>query len=154
MTNSIERRILQLLPYQKPFRFVDNLVCIDSNEIRGDYSFRDDEFFYEGHFPGNPVTPGVILTEAMAQIGLVSFGIYLLLEQNIKIEHLVITPVFTSVEVDFLKPVYAGEKVQVVSRKEYFRLNKLKCYVEMMDKKNIMVCKGYLSGIFLRDQNQ
>ncbi|MDA0197058.1 MAG: hydroxymyristoyl-ACP dehydratase [Bacteroidetes bacterium] len=154
MTNSIEHRILQLLPYRKPFRFVDNLICIDSSEIRGDYTFRDDEFFYEGHFPGNPVTPGVILTEAMAQIGLVSFGIYLLLKKNINIEHSDITPIFTSIEVDFLKSVFASEKIHVISKKVYFRLNKLKCYVEMMDKNNIPVCKGYLSGIFLQDQNQ
>ena len=44
----------------------------------GFYTFKEDEYFYQGHFKDNPITPGVILTEVMAQIGVVCLGIYLL----------------------------------------------------------------------------
>ncbi|MDQ3230519.1 MAG: hypothetical protein M3Q07_01770, partial [Pseudobdellovibrionaceae bacterium] len=63
-------RILALVPQQKPFRFVDRIIEVDEQRIVGQYQFREDEWFYRGHFPGNPVTPGVILVECMAQIGL------------------------------------------------------------------------------------
>ncbi len=70
--------VLELLPQKRPFRFVDRLIRLDENGAVGEYTFRDDESFYPGHFPGNPVTPGVILTEAMCQTGIVALGIYLL----------------------------------------------------------------------------
>ena len=71
-------QIISLLPYQKPFLFVEGIDSISEDEIKGHYTFKKDESFYEGHFKNNPITPGVILTECMAQIGLVCLGIYLL----------------------------------------------------------------------------
>ena len=71
-------QIIQQLPYQKPFLFVDALTVIAENGVTGNYKFKENEFFYEGHFKKNPITPGVILVETMAQIGLVCLGIYLL----------------------------------------------------------------------------
>src|SRR6478736_1936234 len=76
--------ILAHLPYKSSFRFVDEIVSIDENNVTGNYTLRKDAFFYEDHFPGNPVTPGVIVTEIMAQIGLVVLGIYLLLKPDQK----------------------------------------------------------------------
>ena len=59
------RQILELLPQQHPFRFVDEILEVDEQRISGRYTFRHDEFFYSGHFPGRPITPGVILLESM-----------------------------------------------------------------------------------------
>src|SRR5580693_1961325 len=70
--------IFDLLPYKSSFRFVEEISFLDTNGVVGHYSLREDAFFYEDHFPGNPVTPGAILTEIMAQIGLVVLGIYLI----------------------------------------------------------------------------
>ena len=72
------KEILDLLPYTAPFLFVDELFEITQNGIKGGYTYKADEYFYTGHFKNNPVTPGVILIETMAQIGLVCLGIYLL----------------------------------------------------------------------------
>ena len=77
--NSVE--IIKLLPYTKPFLFVDELTEISENGISGNYTFQENEFFYKGHFKENPITPGVILTETMAQIGVVCLGIFLLKEK-------------------------------------------------------------------------
>ena len=70
--------ILSILPYSKPFLFVDKILEIDLNSIVGEYTFSADHDFYKGHFKDNPITPGVILTECMAQIGLACLGIYLI----------------------------------------------------------------------------
>ena len=55
--------LLELLPQQEPFRFVDEIVEVDEEHIVARYTFRPDADFYRGHFPGNPITPGVLLTE-------------------------------------------------------------------------------------------
>ena len=70
-------QIISKLPYQHPFLFVDELTDISENGITGSYTFKKDDYFYQGHFKDNPITPGVILTETMAQIGVVCLGIYL-----------------------------------------------------------------------------
>ena len=71
-----KKEIISKLPYSKPFLFVDELLHIDENGVEGTYTFDENLDFYKGHFKDNPVTPGVILTEVMAQIGLVCLGIY------------------------------------------------------------------------------
>ena len=67
--------VFNFIPQQKPFRFVDEIISINKDKIVGAYTFKQDEFFYSGHFPGNPITPGVILLESMAQVGVVAFAI-------------------------------------------------------------------------------
>src|ERR1700749_3407052 len=75
----MNNHILNHLPYKSSFRFVDNISLLSENEVRGEYTLKQDSFFYEDHFAGNPVTPGVIITEIMAQIGLVVLGIHLMI---------------------------------------------------------------------------
>ncbi len=69
--------VLELIPHRRPFRFVDALDELTPAGARGRYRFREDEPFYAGHFPGFPVTPGVILLETMAQVAVVAHGIWL-----------------------------------------------------------------------------
>jgi 3-hydroxyacyl-[acyl-carrier-protein] dehydratase len=137
--------IIAKLPYQHPFLFVDEILGVDENGITGSYTYDASHDFYKGHFKNNPVTPGVILTETMAQIGVVSFGIYLLSEAGHPLNEIKIA--LTSSEVDFFKPIFPGEKVVVKSKKEYFRFNKLKCNVEMFNEDGVLVCRGKIAGI-------
>jgi len=118
--------------------------------VTGDYTLRKDAFFYEDHFAGNPVTPGAIITEIMAQIGLVVLGIYLISQMPGEYKLTgdgALFPLLTSTEISFYKMVLPGEKVTVISRKEYFRFGKLKCRVEMRNTKGELVAKGIVSGI-------
>lgn len=58
--------IKSLLPHREPMLLLDE-VTLDGTVSRGKYLVRGDEWFLQGHFPGNPVVPGVILCEIMAQ---------------------------------------------------------------------------------------
>lgn len=61
---------LELLPHGASFRFIDELtVLVPGKEAEGMYLVKGSESFLEGHFPGNPMMPGVILIEAIAQLG-------------------------------------------------------------------------------------
>jgi len=137
--------IIKQLPYQKPFLFVDEVTAISEKGVTGNYTFKPTEFFYKGHFKENPITPGVILTETMAQIGVVCLGIYLVKEQVTAKKNLQIA--LTSNQVDFYLPVLPSEKVTVISEKIYFRFNKLKCSVKMLNDKKELVCRGTISGM-------
>ena len=137
--------IIQLLPYKPPFLFVEELSHISENGSEGYYTFKNDEFFYQGHFKDRPITPGVILIEVMAQIGVVCLGIYLLKKNFTDLKKPQIA--LTSNKIDFFLPVKPKERVKVVSEKIYFRLNKLKCKVQMFNKKNELVCRGTISGM-------
>ncbi|MCJ8210507.1 hydroxymyristoyl-ACP dehydratase [Mucilaginibacter sp. RS28] len=143
------KNILNLLPYKSSFRFVDHISSLDADGVVGEYTLRPDAFFYEDHFEGNPVTPGVIVTEIMAQIGLVVLGIFLLLHDNdINFgDDELMFPLLTSTDVSFYKMVLPGQRVVVKSQKQYFRFGKLKCYVEMLDENNELVAKGTFAGI-------
>jgi 3-hydroxyacyl-[acyl-carrier-protein] dehydratase len=138
-----QEEIISKLPYSKPFLFVDEIIYIDENGVEGVYSFDENLDFYKGHFKENPITPGVILTEVMAQIGLVCLGVFLLndtLNKNTSIA-------LTSTEIEFLKPVFPKEKVTVISEKVYFRFGKLKCKVVMKNEKGEEVCSGIIAGM-------
>ena len=99
--------IKSLLPHREPFLFVDRLVSRDDASVVGEYTFmaeRND--FFQGHFPGNPIVPGVILVESMAQVCAASvvaggsFGDR--------------TPVFLLAgvsDVRFIRPVRPGDKL-------------------------------------------
>lgn len=139
------QEIISKLPYSKPFLFVDELLRIDENGVEGTYTFDENLDFYKGHFKYNPITPGVILTEVMAQIGLVCLGIYLLNETFNKNTSIALT----STEIEFIKPVYPNEKVIVISEKIYFRFGKLKCKVLMKNEKEEIVCSGTIAGMIV-----
>jgi 3-hydroxyacyl-[acyl-carrier-protein] dehydratase len=141
----MHKDILDKLPYSKPFLFVDELLHVDESGAKGTFVFNADSDFYKGHFKENPVTPGVILTETMAQIGVVCLGIYLL-GNDFNAQSKV---AMSSSEIEYLKPVYPNEKVTVVSEKQYFRFGKLKCNVKMLNARNEEVCRGTIAGMIV-----
>ncbi len=135
--------IMKLLPFAPPFLFVEELQEVNDNAARGSYTFPVNSFFYEGHFKDYPVTPGVILTECMGQIGVVALGIFLLRNENI--QDCAVS--LSSTQIDFFLAVHPGERVQVISEKIYFRFNKLKCRVKMLNREGKLVCRGEISGM-------
>lgn len=128
---------------------MDNITFLNEDEVRGDYTLKPDSFFYEDHFEDNPVTPGVIITEIMAQIGLVVLGIFLILKESGQgfSKEEAVYPLLTSTDVSFYRMVLPGQKVTVVSKKQYFRFGKLKCNVELLNSEQELVASGTFAGV-------
>ena len=59
--------LIDRLPHRPPFRFVTELRCVDLSAFEAVWSVSGDEDFFRGHFPGEPIVPGVLITEALAQ---------------------------------------------------------------------------------------
>ena len=139
--------VLELLPQQRPFRFVDELLALDEHGARGRYRFREDESFYAGHFPGQPITPGVILLEAMAQVAVVAHGIYLFgLDHEIdEIRRNV--SVFSDGEAEFLLMVRPTDEVFVRSEKVFFRRKKIRARAEMTFADGRVIATATVAGI-------
>ena len=94
--------ILTLLPHRPPFLLVDEILSLSSDQVVTRTIFGNDHIFFEGHFPGEPVLPGVVLTEAMAQ--------------TILILHRYLYPstspmYMASVQAKFLQPVFPNTAV-------------------------------------------
>jgi len=144
------QEVLARLPQQEPFRFVDEIVAIGDDEVVARYRWREDADFYRGHFPGNPVTPGVLLVESMAQAGLVALGIYHVARNPSLVRDGRTLIVFTDAAVEFTGRVLPGERVEIRGRKEFLRHGKLRAAVEMRREDGSSVCSGILSGMAVK----
>jgi 3-hydroxyacyl-[acyl-carrier-protein] dehydratase len=62
--------IIKLLPHRYPFLLVDRITELEPwKSVKGIKNVSSNEPFFQGHFPGNPIMPGVLIIEAMAQVG-------------------------------------------------------------------------------------
>lgn len=61
--------IYKAIPHRPPFLFIDEIEEWTAKEIVCKYTFKESEFFFQGHYPGNPIVPGVILCESGLQAG-------------------------------------------------------------------------------------
>ena len=99
--------IKNLLPHREPMLLVDDAVVQEDNSAVGHYTVRGDEWFLQGHFPGNPVVPGVVLCEMMGQTCCV-----LLADQIVGK-----TPYFTGIDkVKFRSTVRPGDTLEMHCR--------------------------------------
>lgn len=144
--------ILRMIPQKYPFRYVDEIIEVDENHIMGSYTFKNDEFFYQGHFPNKPVTPGVILLECMGQVGVVAMGIYLMSLEYPKEEMEKWTTMFCDSNVEFLKPVYPGDKVIIRGAKQFWRRKKIRANIELSAPDGTLIAQTNVSGIGVRNE--
>jgi 3-hydroxyacyl-[acyl-carrier-protein] dehydratase len=140
-------QVLEMLPQQEPFRFVDRILEIDEDRIVATYRFRPESDFYRGHFPGDPVTPGVILLEAVAQVGVVALGIYLFALDHSRDEAERTISLFSDAEVEFSGVVPPGTEVTISARKVFWRRNKLRSKATMALADGTLVCEATISGM-------
>jgi 3-hydroxyacyl-[acyl-carrier-protein] dehydratase len=143
-----KKNILPLLPYDKPFLFVDKIIEVKQGYIKGQYSFPKEAEFYRGHFKQRPVTPGVLLTECAAQIGLVCYAIFKL-DSKEQLEF-----GMTSADMEFLKPHFPGEMVIVEAEEIYYRFRKLKMKVLVSNEHGDILARGEIAGMPINYDNE
>ena len=98
--------IKELIPHRDPFLFVDTCdIIIPGEHGKSQKTFSENEYFFKGHFPNNPIVPGVIIVEAMAQTAgiVVSYNLRHFEEKSV---------LFMSVnKAKFRKPILPNDKV-------------------------------------------
>ena len=133
--------IKKLIPHRSPFLFIDECEILEKGK-KGVASrvFKDDEFFFQGHFPGNPIVPGVIIVEALAQTAgiIVSESLTEYVEKSV---------LFMSVnKAKFRKPVIPNDKIIFEVNFINSVMNVYK-FFGIASKENIKVCEAEFSAM-------
>ena len=142
--------IKELIPHREPFLYVEELNNIQKlNKATGINTFRDEDSFFTGHFPGHPVVPGVILIEMMAQTAAALIAYSIREETFDKIVYLM------NVEnTKFRKPVFPGEtiKANVAALRSKGRVWRFEG--ESINEKNEIVCNARWSAMIMDKYNE
>jgi len=135
--------VMQILPHRYPFLMVDRIIGFEAdNKITGVKSITINEPFFQGHFPGHPVMPGVMQVEAMAQVA--SILLYKLAKTSSRVGYFM-----SADDVKFRKPVFPGDTIFIhaeLTKARGNRLAKAKCYCVVND---AIVSEGELMFTFL-----
>ena len=98
--------IMKVLPHRYPMLLVDRIVAVGEGACRGIKNVSVNEAFFQGHYPGRPIMPGVLIIEAMAQTGAV------ILLTNPKYKGMI--PVIGAIDdVKFKRPVVPGDQLVI-----------------------------------------
>src|SRR5438309_1081136 len=135
--------VMNILPHRYPFLMVDRAIGFEGeNKITAIKSITINEQFFQGHFPGHPVMPGVMQVEAMAQVA--SILLFKLTKTSSRVGYFM-----SADQVKFRKPVFPGDTIFIhaeLTRARGNRLAKTKCHCVVND---AVVSEGELMFTFL-----
>lgn len=125
----------EYVPHREPMLLIDEIELGEDGLCNAKYLIREDEVFCQGHFPGNPIVPGVILCEIMAQ------SCALLMKEELK----GMTPLYTGIDnVRFKNVVKPGDLCEVTARLKSRRGPMFFCEAVLMVD-GMLCCKGDMS---------
>jgi 3-hydroxyacyl-[acyl-carrier-protein] dehydratase len=105
--------IYRRIPHRPPFLFVDRIVAIDAESATAERTIREEEPQFEGHYPGNPIMPGVLLCEAVFQTG----ALFLMEQQQASAHPPQLTPVLSRIEnARFKQMVKPGDRLTITAK--------------------------------------
>ncbi|MCX6090939.1 MAG: 3-hydroxyacyl-ACP dehydratase FabZ [Candidatus Atribacteria bacterium] len=120
------RKIQEILPHRFPFLLIDKVLSIEGTTAVGIKNVTINEWFFQGHYPGRPIMPGVLIVECMAQVG-ATMMIHMEEYRNC-------VPYFTSLDhVKFRRPVIPGDQMvmEVTLLKVRHRIGKMKAVAKV-----------------------
>jgi 3-hydroxyacyl-[acyl-carrier-protein] dehydratase len=143
----VSSQILGLLPHRYPFLLVDKVLAFEPDtSLEAIKNVTINEPFFQGHFPGYPVMPGVLIVEALAQAG----GILVIKSQSSIPENKIF--LFSGIEkMRFRKPVYPGDCLHLFATSVRHKQNIWKMEVEARVE-NLIAAQGVLTAAMV-DRN-
>ena len=112
--STVSPEVLRRIPHRPPFLFVDEILSESADGLVAQRAWRADEDFYGGHYPGAPITPGVILCEAVFQTG----ALYLSKALAAEGQPTGVPLLVKISDVRFRSPVYPGDVVRIEVKKK------------------------------------
>jgi 3-hydroxymyristoyl/3-hydroxydecanoyl-(acyl carrier protein) dehydratase len=146
MTNTYcdQSFIKKIIPHRDPFLFVDRVVDFHSGKtIIAEKFLSADDYFFQGHFPGTPIMPGVLVTEALAQTSGLLLGLTNQEKQASgasRLQNLYLA----TVDIKFLSPAHPGETLVLASTLKK-KFGNLRLFAVTAGVKDRSVAKGTLA---------
>lgn len=149
-----KEQILELLPHRDPFQFVDFVSRFKNDKmIETQLTLNGEEDFFKGHFPGNPVVPGVIITDALAQTSGLLYGFTK--QENLKGTDREDEPpelfFLAAANVKYVSPSFPGDKISMTAYKENVYGNLYNFKVEAVAGRKV-IQKGTLTLALVQEE--
>ncbi len=138
---------LAMMPPGLRFQFLDEIQEIDEKHVVARYRFRQDEYFYKGHFPERGITPGTILLEAMCQCGVTVHSYYLLAREMSVKQAKQFRILFTSATVEWHEQIAPDSVITMRSELLAWKRRRIRSRVKLFDESDRLAAESEISGI-------
>lgn len=149
-----KEQVLELLPHRDPFLFVNHITRFKNDKmIEAELKITGDEDFLKGHFPGNPVVPGVLVTDGLAQTSGLLYGFTK--QENLKGTDREDEPpelfFLAAANVKYVSPAFPGDTITMIAYKDTVYGNLYNFKVEALSGRKV-IQKGTLTLALVQEE--